>query len=95
MVRQDRQVFFTLSKRRHSDRKDIDTVVEILAESSRPDLGERSRLVAQIKRKSVFSTRPAPTRLTSLFSMTRRSFDWISGASSPISSRNRVPPIAC
>ncbi len=54
----------------------------------------RSRCVAAITRTSTGTGSWLPTRVTSRCSSTRRNFAWIPAGSSPISSRNTVPPSA-
>ena len=60
--------------------------------ASRETSASRSRFVAAMKRTSTLRGRTPPTRNTSRVSMTRRSIACSLCGSSPISSRNTVPP---
>ncbi len=84
-----------LAQRRDGDGDDVQAVVEILAKLCGPDGllkifvggGEDSGLEGN-------GGRVPPTRSNSLCCRTRRSFACMGGASSPISSRKRVPSSA-
>ncbi|OQC34779.1 MAG: hypothetical protein BWX66_01793 [Deltaproteobacteria bacterium ADurb.Bin058] len=54
----------------------------------------RSRFVAETILTSKGIGRVAPTGTTARSSKTRSNLTWVSGAKSPISSRNKVPPLA-
>ena len=75
------------------DRKDVEPVVEVRAESVRADLGREVAVRrgddADVDRGSAASP---PTRSISRSWRTRRSFACASSGSSPISSRKSVPP---
>ncbi len=60
----------------------------------RPTSSPRSRFVAASRRTSTRRCPVAPIRSTIPSCRTRRSFTWAAGGSSPISSRNSVPPSA-
>ena len=92
---QQRHVLAALAQGRQLDGDRVDAVVEVLAELTRassprrdrgwsPPPGARRRAAAGSRRRG----RTCP------LSSTRRSFTWLSGSISPISSRKSVPPSA-
>ena len=87
-------VVAALAQRRNRDRNHRQPVVEILAEAPLGHLGAGGP-VGGGDDAHVDPTRPVPpTRSNSRVSSTRRSLAWIDSGSSPISSRNSVPPSA-
>ena len=78
-----------------TDREDVQSVVEVLAEASRRAIcRSRSRWVAETTRTSTLTVSVPPTRSNSRSCRTRSSLTWTSSGRSPTSSRNSVPPSA-
>ena len=88
---QERNVLEPVPKRRHVDRKDVQSVEQILAKRSRRRCPfSRSRCVAAMTRVSTRIARGLPSRSNCRSSSTRSSFTWVSAGRSPISSRKIV-----
>ena len=92
---EQRDVLSAIAQRRHVHRERPRAGRRGRRESGRaPPRAPRSRLVAAITRTSTRCTRSLPTRWISPCCSARSSLGWISSGSSPISSRNSVPPSA-
>ena len=95
VVGEQQDVRLPLAQRRHEDREHVQPVVEILAERSPSAIAfSRSLLVAAISRTSARIVCVPPSRSNSRSCSTRSSLTCVARLSSPISSRNSVPPSA-
>jgi hypothetical protein len=89
-------VLATLAQRGDHDGEHVDAVVEVLAEAPGLDLlGEVAVGGGEDAHVDLATSRVSPRRRMRSSWSTRSSFTWSWMGSSPISSRNNVPPLAC
>jgi len=84
----------TFAQRRQRDGKHVEAVEEVFAETASPMARSRLRFVAAMTRTSEQTVRVDPTRFERPVLQHTQQLDCTSVPSSPISSRNSVPPWA-